>query len=79
MPIEPQEIVKIAEEIQQYLRTHPHAADSCEGIVRWWLTRQRIHEASDAVQQALDYLVATGSASRHAQTSGTVIYTSASK
>ncbi|MCJ7603252.1 MAG: hypothetical protein MUO63_17355 [Desulfobulbaceae bacterium] len=36
-----QQIEHIAQEIERYLQTRPNAADSLEGITKWWLTRQR--------------------------------------
>lgn len=39
---------------------HPNAADSLEGIAKWWLTRQRFETSVKLVQRALDRLVAQG-------------------
>ena len=47
-------------EILDYLRNHPSAADTLEGIVEWWLPRQRHETATKAIQQALDDLVKSG-------------------
>lgn len=46
----------IADEIARYLERHPGAADSAEGIRRWWIGRQRFEESLIATQSALDYL-----------------------
>jgi len=43
-----------------YLRGHPSAADSLDGIVEWWLPRQRYETAKAAIQQALDDLIREG-------------------
>jgi hypothetical protein len=45
-----------------------------DGIVRWWLPRQRYEEAVDRVQQALDDLVARGLVDRITLVDGTVLY-----
>ena len=54
------EIERIAEEIQLYLFNHPNAADTLDGIARWWLTRQRYEEATTLVKKALGNLIARG-------------------
>ncbi len=54
------EIALVAEEIRRYLETHPNAADSAEGVAKWWLTRQRFEHAVAQVQRALELLVAEG-------------------
>jgi DNA-binding transcriptional ArsR family regulator len=48
------------QEIVEYFRLHPAAADSLEGIVDWWLPLQRYETARAAIQQALDDLVREG-------------------
>lgn len=44
--------------ILQYLRTHPEAADSLDGIAAWWLPRSNHPPTLEAVQEALNQLVA---------------------
>jgi len=39
---------------------HPTAADSLDGILDWWLPRQRYETARLAIQHALDDLVRLG-------------------
>ena len=53
-------IASLAAEIEQYLASHPSAADSMEGIRRWWLARLRVEEGVLRVQQALELLVTHG-------------------
>ena len=53
-------LARLSDEILSYLRAHPQAADTVDGIVEWWLPRQRHDEAVDRVQHALDELVARG-------------------
>jgi hypothetical protein len=55
-----QELATLAQEIRHYLLTHPNAADSLRGIVRWWLARQRYEQTHENVQKALDHLVSKG-------------------
>ena len=47
----------LADEILRYLRGHGHAADTPEGIARWWIKRQRLEDSLVRVQRALDLLV----------------------
>jgi len=49
----------IAEDIARYLKRHPQAADSAEGIRRWWLGSGRV-ESLEATECALDYLEKRG-------------------
>ncbi|MBA4142839.1 MAG: hypothetical protein H0X43_07500 [Nitrosospira sp.] len=48
------------EEIIEYLRAHPAAADTVDGILEWWLCSQRYKTTKDAIQKALDDLVHEG-------------------
>jgi hypothetical protein len=64
----------IAREIARYLAEHPAAADSADGIRRWWLLRQRFDEAAEQVQRALDRLESTGQIRKQVLPDGTVIY-----
>jgi hypothetical protein len=47
-------------EIERYLEAHPGAADTAEGIQRWWLSRQLADEPVAMLTDALDVLVAKG-------------------
>jgi hypothetical protein len=67
-------IAAAAETIQRYLDAHPNAADSVEGIARWWLTRQRYEEAIKIVEQALERLVAEGKVAKTTTAEGTILY-----
>jgi hypothetical protein len=64
----------LSDEILGYLRAHPQAADTVDGIVEWWLPRQRYDEAVHRVQQVLDELVARGLVERITLVDGTVLY-----
>jgi hypothetical protein len=43
-------LARLSEEILSYLGAHPQAADTVDGIVGWWLPRQRHYEAVDRGQ-----------------------------
>jgi hypothetical protein len=51
------DVESLAREILRYLETHGEAADTVDGIARWWIKRQRLEETRWRVQRALDYLV----------------------
>jgi len=50
----------VAKEIECYLASHPDAADSIDGIVKWWLPQQRYVNAHGKIVKALEYLIAQG-------------------
>jgi hypothetical protein len=68
--------IVIAGIIERYLKDHPRAADTPEGIRGWWVARQRHGDSVEDVQKALDYLLEFGRLSRVALPDGTVIYAS---
>ncbi|NIR30220.1 MAG: hypothetical protein GWN84_13100 [Gammaproteobacteria bacterium] len=68
------EIALIAREIRNYLATHPDAVDSLEGVVKWWLTRQRYEESTAKVMRALDYLVQQRLISKRVLADGRMVY-----
>jgi hypothetical protein len=67
-------LARLSDEILRYLRAHPQAADTVDGIVEWWLPRQRYDETVDQVQLVLDELVARGLVDQITLVDGTVLY-----
>lgn len=51
------DVEPLAQEILRYLASHGEAADTVDGISRWWIKRQRLEETRTRVQGALDLLV----------------------
>ena len=49
----PESVEVVEQEILDYLRRHPTAQDTVEGIAEWWLQRRE----QDVVRKALDHLV----------------------
>ncbi|MFO1310637.1 MAG: hypothetical protein U1F41_01090 [Burkholderiales bacterium] len=47
----------VAQALLRYWRAHPDAADTLEGVVKWWLPRQRFLDARERVEEALELLV----------------------
>jgi hypothetical protein len=70
-------VIAIAGIIERYVSDHPHAADTAAGIGSWWVGRQRYGDSADAVQEALDYLVARRRLSSSRLPDGTVIFRAA--
>ena len=51
-------IQSVATEISRYITKRPNAAETAEGVTNWWISRQRIEESVEVVENALEYLVA---------------------
>jgi hypothetical protein len=68
------DVLIVAGEIERYLASHPNAADSADGIQRWWLARLRYEESLIHVQKALDYLEQSGAVAK-SEIGGRVVYT----
>jgi hypothetical protein len=72
-------LAAVANAIKRYLDAHPHAADSVEGIARWWLTRQRFEEAMEIVEEALERLVAKDEVTKTVMGEGKILYSRSKK
>lgn len=46
--------------ILRYFVRNPDAADTYEGIVRWRLVEEAIHQTTEETEQALDWLLSRG-------------------
>jgi hypothetical protein len=68
---------EIAGGVRRYVLEHPDAADSVEGIHRWWLAPVLRDEAREHVETALDRLVDEGVLRRVTLEDGQVIYSGA--
>lgn len=64
MPRNEHDAAGIAGPILHYLREHPDAADTADGIRQWWLPRQGVTRSVDDVEAALDDLVERGIVAR---------------
>lgn len=75
MPAHERETIAIiAQQVRNYLSTHPRAADTLEGISGWWLPQQGSNANPELVQQALDYLVSRKEVVRVRAADGHVLY-----
>jgi hypothetical protein len=68
------DVQQIAELIECYLKNHPNAADTIEGITKWWLPGLGIEVSSLIVQQALNYLGSKSVVKCNANLSGNKVY-----
>ncbi len=50
----------LCEELLSYLREHPRAMDSLEGIAEWWLPRHQIRVGVERIVRALEVLTEAG-------------------
>ena len=72
------EIETIARELEQYVSLHPTAADTPEGIARWWFDRPEQPELS-RVEAALEILIARGVLASRMLPDGKFIYACATR
>ena len=68
------DVSKVADEIIRYLDAHENAADTLEGVAQWWISRQRIQEALEQVQKALDFLCEEGIVKATPVVGGKILY-----
>jgi hypothetical protein len=64
----------VIRDILCYLIAHPDAKDTAQGILRWWLSGDRLGWEEGAVQEALDMLVARGWLTQRQVTSSPTVY-----
>ena len=50
----------IVKAIEDYLSVRPHAADTIEGIARWWLSGDLQNASFEQIQHAVDKLCRRG-------------------
>ena len=65
---------RVTRAIEEYFASHPDAADSAEGISRWWLVAAGVVATEDEVRTALDVLVTRGLVLPHRMPDGQTIY-----
>lgn len=60
--------------ILQYLNNHPKAADTQDGIGKWWLAGIHPKPSADVLQKALDELLAAGKIGCSRLVDGSIVY-----
>jgi hypothetical protein len=68
----------VVDAIHRYFTAHPDAADSAEGVARWWLPSMNIAASVPEVEAALEQLLTLGFVRKRTLTDGRVIYRAAS-
>ncbi len=74
MPTDDEQALTLAHGIERYLEKHSNAADSLEGIQRWWLIRYRYAEDTLQVERALELLIAEGIVVKRILPDGRAVY-----
>jgi hypothetical protein len=64
----------IAAEVLDHLRSNPRAADSLDGVRKWWLKRRGHVPAPDVVKAALTLLISRDALRAERAVDGTIIY-----
>ncbi|NIM15086.1 MAG: hypothetical protein GTO45_24245 [Candidatus Aminicenantes bacterium] len=70
---------KLSEKILDYLRKHPGAGDTAEGITSWWLDMDTDQPSIEKVNHALEILVKKGLIKKRPLHGGTILYTKGSR
>ena len=60
--------------ILEYLREHPRASDTIEGISHWWVYGDAITDTQEQIQEALDHLINLGVLFARVDSSGRAHY-----
>jgi hypothetical protein len=66
--------VSVAHEVLRYLSSHPNAADTFEGILNWWLPRQRYETERRRIEMALEQLVMHQLVAKRRLADGSMLY-----
>jgi hypothetical protein len=65
---------ELAAEIREYLDQNPHAADTLDGIVQWWIVQQRFLRGLHAAGRAVKRLIEQGRMEELLTPDGQVIF-----
>ena len=68
------DVAAVVEHIRRYLRDHPNAADTVEGMAAWWLPGDARPEPASVVERAINVLLGRHELTRRTLSDGTVIY-----
>jgi hypothetical protein len=65
---------KLARHILRYLREHPEAQDTVEGIMVWWVSERAIKQWLPEARRSLAALVTQGYLVKHTGADGQTLY-----
>jgi hypothetical protein len=68
------DIRALAKAIQAYLKVHPKAADTLDGVVAWWLCPRHAKPGRREVSMALELLINEGWVEKNSPAGGEPIY-----
>jgi hypothetical protein len=71
---DPNSTAQLAAVILRYIRSHPDACDTLQGVTEWWLARQRYEDTRTGVAAALEFLLEQGQAEAAQGADGRVVY-----
>lgn len=63
---------RVVDAIRRHCAAHPHAADTLDGVHRWWLADERCSLAE--IRAAIAHLVARGELEHRTLADGTEVY-----
>jgi hypothetical protein len=66
--------LEVEHAVLAYLDRHPDAADTLDGIVRWWLPRQHVDTGRERIERVLGGLVERGELRCDRLPDGAVLY-----
>jgi len=69
-----EQLARVRAEVLRYLEDHPHAADTAEGVCRWWIRESRFGLSEVTVQKVLETLVSEGHMRKVQLPGGGVVY-----
>lgn len=67
------EVEEIARDLERYIASHPAAADTVDGIARWWLARP-VQPVLTRVEAALELLIRRAVLERRPLPDGNFVY-----
>lgn len=68
------ELSNVRNAINRYFQQYPQAADTVEGIAKWWLPQFGVNLPVESVLQALERMVEAGELNKSGKHDGSVIY-----
>lgn len=68
------DVIEAADAIRRYLAERPNAAETIEGVARWWLARQRHVDTVELAELALLHLEEQGQVVRFHLAGGKTLY-----
>lgn len=51
---------RVAKLLLRYMKSHPEAKHTAEGIARWWILQQKMEEEVGKIENVIDYFINIG-------------------